>query len=294
LISLFVDALAEELDKHPEFIPFFIVLGIIPIVLTLINNTKEPFMNQFWEYLYKGEYRKALQHLEMLVKYKSVLMFNSEKLLTFKLTLLFYMGNDAETEKLGQDLLKNSKLRGHRVSYRQTLVTMGDLLCETGKLDGAIQLYTKANQLGMKAGGAYAGLALTYLKKKDPEQALKASQLALDYAGDQPMTLAVYQAVRARVLAQVGDIENTQKSLANVRKNIDVHHASDSAQIMYLLGEIYIILRQLDTAKQCLNQAIELLPEGGRYADKANALLKRLDTKKVAKPVSVAVPEMAY
>ena len=138
----------------------------------------------------------------------------------------------------------------------EILSNLGTAFFESGNLEEAEKAFRKALRLAPFQPEALMGMAAVHLRQDEPEKAL---QMLSRIAGKEA-ALPEVAYNRALAMQKMGLLEDAEKTL---RKYAEEHPAD--AEALNALGVVLLQRGDLAEARACLDKALSLKPEQGRF-----------------------------
>ncbi len=255
-----------------EILPLIIILLALAAIIFIVvrkfpqlSNLDVENLNEERESRKKKEMiEKRVEEQSKKLKEKLIKIFRPVRKIWGKLQLKFriYFGkverlwHHEQTAKIKEEIKDLSK--EEKESKLKNIIQEANQYLVAGNLDKAEELFISAIKINVKSAPAYRGLADTYLAKGSLEEAMQTYRflLQLDPEDDGAMVKL------AEIAESQGDMEEAIQHYQNA-----VLVNDSLAPRFYHLAELLIKIKQPETAKEAIVQAVELEPKNPKYLD---------------------------
>lgn len=255
-----------------EILPLIIILLALAAIIFIVvrkfpqlSNLDVENLNEERESRKKKEMiEKRVEEQSKKLKEKLIKIFRPVRKIWGKLQLKFriYFGkverlwHHEQTAKIKEEIKDLSK--EEKESKLKNIIQEANQYLVAGNLDKAEELFISAIKINVKSAPAYRGLADTYLAKGSLEEAMQTYRflLQLDPEDDGAMVKL------AEIAESQGDLEEAIQHYQNA-----VLVNDSLAPRFYHLAELLIKIKQPETAKEAIVQAVELEPKNPKYLD---------------------------
>lgn len=255
-----------------EILPLIIILLALAAIIFIVvrkfpqlSNLDVENLNEERESRKKKEMiEKRVEEQSKKLKEKLIKIFRPVRKICGKLQLKFriYFGkverlwHHEQTAKIKEEIKDLSK--EEKESKLKNIIQEANQYLVAGNLDKAEELFISAIKINVKSAPAYRGLADTYLAKGSLEEAMQTYRflLQLDPEDDGAMVKL------AEIAESQGDMEEAIQHYQNA-----VLVNDSLAPRFYHLAELLIKIKQPETAKEAIVQAVELEPKNPKYLD---------------------------